>query len=206
MGGFTSTDIEKEIWKDIPGYEDSYQVSDLGRVKSLERSIIKSNGVTQSFSEKVLKLNKIPDGYCLVSLSTKEKGIRTFEIHVLSAMAFKGHKPSRESNKIIDHLDGNKLNNRESNLDITSNRNNTIRGGVCMNSKIKSVGVRSAGKSKFKAVIRPTGQNQVHLGTFSTEKEASDSYKKALTKVLIDEDFCRKNEMTPDEWRKYLLL
>jgi len=37
-----------EVWKDIKGYEGRYQVSNLGRVKSLERIIIKKNGVKQT--------------------------------------------------------------------------------------------------------------------------------------------------------------
>ena len=54
--------IEKEIWKDVPGYLDYYQVSNLGRVKSLERTItypptnFYPNGRQRVLKEKVLQL------------------------------------------------------------------------------------------------------------------------------------------------------
>ena len=45
----------QEIWKDIQGYEGLYQISNLGRVKSLERIIITNNGITKKISEKNIK-------------------------------------------------------------------------------------------------------------------------------------------------------
>lgn len=50
--------IIKEIWKDIKGYEGLYQVSNLGRVKSLKKTIIRNNNYKQTFKEKILKKQK----------------------------------------------------------------------------------------------------------------------------------------------------
>ena len=47
--------MEKETWRDIPDYEGLYQVSTLGRIKSLERKIIRSNGRVFTIKEKILK-------------------------------------------------------------------------------------------------------------------------------------------------------
>lgn len=44
-----------EVWKDIKGYEGRYQVSNMGRVKSLERTVIKKNGRKQHIKERILK-------------------------------------------------------------------------------------------------------------------------------------------------------
>lgn len=49
---FTDIELESEIWKDISGYDGFYQVSNLGRVKSLDRTIVRSNGWKQSFRER----------------------------------------------------------------------------------------------------------------------------------------------------------
>ena len=45
----------EEVWKEVPGYEGLYQVSNLGRVKSLSRIVKKSDGVTQRRSERIVK-------------------------------------------------------------------------------------------------------------------------------------------------------
>lgn len=49
----------KEVWKDIKGYEKLYQVSNLGRVKSLSKQIIRRNGRKQTFKEKNIKTGYI---------------------------------------------------------------------------------------------------------------------------------------------------
>ena len=45
----------KEIWKDIKGYEGRYQVSNMGRVKSLERTVTRKNGLKLTIRERILK-------------------------------------------------------------------------------------------------------------------------------------------------------
>lgn len=47
--------MENEIWKDVPGYAGIYQVSNLGRVKSLQRVISRENGWKQTINERFLK-------------------------------------------------------------------------------------------------------------------------------------------------------
>lgn len=101
----------KEIWKDIPNYEGLYQISSLGRVKSLNYNRTKQ--------EKILKQAKDYDGYHLVSLSKNGKHL-TMKVHRLVAQAFLGN-----SNLQINHIDENKSNNKISNLEYCTPSYNT---------------------------------------------------------------------------------
>lgn len=76
----------KEVWKDIKGYENLYQVSNYGNVKSLDRYIKNKNGKMQFYNEKILRPND-SKGYLKVTLS-KNNRQRTFRIHVLVAKTF----------------------------------------------------------------------------------------------------------------------
>lgn len=113
--------MEQEIWKDIPGYEGLYQVSNLGRVRSLDKSIeiqTKRDGKTlkpfKSFCKgKVLKPSINPDGYAIVQLHNEEK-VWYARVHRLVAMAF---IPNPENKPCINHLDNTRDNNIVSNLE-----------------------------------------------------------------------------------------
>ena len=90
----------KEIWKDIEGYEGLYQVSNIGRVKSLTTSNLK-----------VLTLFK--NSYHKLVLYKHNKQ-STCYIHQLVAKAF---IPNPDHKIAINHIDGNKLNNNVNNLE-----------------------------------------------------------------------------------------
>ena len=102
-----------EIWKSIPGYEGFYEVSDLGRVRSLARVIIRANGRKQTFRGKIL----LPafgkrKGYPHVSLH--RAGARTnFDVHTLVALAFLGPRPNGFE---VCHGDGDPRNANIKNL------------------------------------------------------------------------------------------
>ena len=99
----------EEIWKDIEGYEGLYQVSNLGRVKSLKR--------IQKFyhnrSDKILNLTKCGAGYFKIILS--KNGVnKNHMIHRLVAQAF---ILNPENKPTVNHKDGNKHNNCVDNLE-----------------------------------------------------------------------------------------
>ena len=103
-----------EIWKDIQGYEGLYQVSNLGRVKSLGRNIkkplLKSGYCWQE--ERILKPYKNRKGYLNVRLC-KDSRTKDFQIHRLVAIAF---IPNPENKPQIDHINADKTNNNVNNL------------------------------------------------------------------------------------------
>ena len=110
----------EEIWKDIPGYEGYYQVSNLGRVKSLDRKVWKFG--KQWVNMKGVLITPVKNrSYLTLRLSGKR-----FYIHQLVAMAFLNHKPNG-FNDTVDHIDFNHSNNRVENLRIISHKENSRR-------------------------------------------------------------------------------
>lgn len=107
--------MEIEIWKDIPNYEGYYQVSSLGRVKSLKREVIKGrgNGI-HIVEEKILAQHLSKDrGYSCVQLQ-KNKDIKFKGVHQLVGLAF---IPNPLKKRTVNHIDGDKTNNRLDNLE-----------------------------------------------------------------------------------------
>lgn len=106
----------QEIWKDILDYEGLYQVSNLGRIKSLNRKVTQYNGYNYSerfYKGKILKYCVKPNGYAQVGLGKNGK-IKWFAVHRLVAQAF---IDNLNNEKYINHKDENKLNNKVENLE-----------------------------------------------------------------------------------------
>ena len=76
-----------EVWKDVVGYEGYYQVSNLGRIKSLNRYVKAKNNSKKLMKSKVLKPVKNDRGYLMVVLSKNAKKRKIF-VHRLVAEAF----------------------------------------------------------------------------------------------------------------------
>lgn len=110
-----------EVWKDIPGYEGLYQVSDLGRVRSLERWRYnpKCKDGKQYVPEKILKAAE-RTGYLVVAINKNGKR-KSYSVHRLVAQAF---IPNPENKRTVNHKDGNKKNNRVSNLEWNTDSEN----------------------------------------------------------------------------------
>jgi hypothetical protein len=112
-----------EIWKDIKGFEGFYQVSNLGNVRSLDRVIIEKNSVrTVKRKGVLLKLGYDEKGYNRIYL-TKNCKKKTLKVHRLVAQHFLEKK---ENKKEVNHKDGDKNNNKVSNLEWCNRRENMI--------------------------------------------------------------------------------
>lgn len=101
----------KEIWKDIPNYEGIYQISNLGRLKSLR--VFCSFTKKYYPKEKIIKGKLDQAGYVMVSLY-KEGKVKYCRIHRLVAQAF---IPNTNNYPMINHKDENKSNNNVNNLE-----------------------------------------------------------------------------------------
>ena len=117
--------MDKEIWKDIEGYEGLYQVSNFGKIKSLPKFInnnSKSKKIGYYSKEKILKPFYNPKGYLLIKLFKNNKNY-TKKIHRLVAQAF---VPNLNNLPQVNHKDGNKQNNKVNNLEWCTNKENQI--------------------------------------------------------------------------------
>lgn len=108
----------EEIFKDIPGYEGLYQISNLGNVKSLHYN--KSN------RQVILKPRLNKKGYCRVGLHSKGES-KDFFIHRLVAESF---IPNPNNLSDVNHKDENKQNNCVNNLEWLSHRDNMNYGTI----------------------------------------------------------------------------
>lgn len=114
--------MKKEIWKDIENYRGIYQVSNLGRVKSLVRKRV--------LKERIFKLTSITNGYIGVCLHKNGIKIKRELVHRLVAKAF---IPNPEDKPQVNHIDGVKTNNNLSNLEWNTRYENVqhaIRSGL----------------------------------------------------------------------------
>ena len=116
----TEKERDLEIWADIEGYEGLYQISHLGRVKSLARVIYKTDGTIQTFKERILKTTLDTKGYVICNLS-KEYKCKTFRVHRLVANMF---IPNLNNKPQVNHINGIKADNRVSNLEWVTNSEN----------------------------------------------------------------------------------
>lgn len=111
---------EKEIWRDIKGYEGMYQVSNLGRVKSLPRLKWNGKGI-HMLKERILKIYITNRGYYRVRLYSNFKG-KFFSIHRIVFEAFVGEIPEGMQ---INHINEDKSDNRLINLNLMTAKENT---------------------------------------------------------------------------------
>lgn len=148
----TNYNTEKEVWKDIKGYEGIYKVSNFGKVYSLPRPKTKGG----------LLKPQINKGYERVTL-LKEKKIETFSVHRLVASHFIENPNKYE---VINHIDENKANNSVGNLEWCTQAENlqkfTGKGKILqydLNNKLvkiwnSSLEAQNTGKYDSSAIIK----------------------------------------------------
>ena len=114
----------EEIWRDIPNYEGLYQVSNLGRIKSLPKIINngRSYGKIMVSNEKIMKPRYDKDGYLRIGI-TKNKKQKIICVHRLVAFAF---IPNPQNKKQINHINGIKDDNKLENLEWVTNSENQL--------------------------------------------------------------------------------
>ena len=166
-----------EIWKDIPDFEGYYQVSNLGNVKSLSRTILGKKNVPTLLKEKILKFSTTTNGYYQVVLN-KNSDRKIFKVHSLVAICFLNHIPDGTHNVVINHINEIKTDNRVENLRLIGHRENVARS--IKNSTSTYVGVSwSKNAKKWISQITIDGKTK-YLGLFDNEEEANKKYLEIL--------------------------
>jgi len=150
---------DREIWKDIAGYENLYQVSNLGNVRSLH-----FNNTPKIQQLKPCKRNA---GYFCVNLSKEGKALK-YNIHRLVAIAF---IPNQENKKIINHIDGIKSHNLIDNLEWVTHAENEYHAQI---NKLKASGEKHGMAKLTELQVRDIRKIN-SLGLFS-RKQISEVY------------------------------
>tara|TARA_R110000737_G_C14262004_1_gene428719 strand:+ start:29 stop:553 length:525 start_codon:yes stop_codon:yes gene_type:complete len=162
--------VNMEEFRQVPGYEGLYEVSNLGRVKSLDKLSYCGRRIKSRFLKKCLC-----SGYYTTSLYKDGIGT-TYRFHQIVAMAFLNHTPCGYD-LVVNHINLNKTDNRVGNLEIITARENSNLKHI--KSKSKYVGVSLGRGGKWRSVITIKGK-QLWLGVFKEEIEASNAYQKRL--------------------------
>ena len=173
---------KKEVWKDIHDYIGLYQVSNLGRVRSLERKAIHSslNGLI-TIKEKILKPILTNCGYHQVNLYY-DGFMKCFLIQKLVVITFL-NKNVYGNMIVIDHINNIKTDNRLENLQIIPQRENASKDRK--NGTSKYIGVSwSKQNSKWKVNIYINNKN-IFLGYYVDEEIANEHYKIALENINL---------------------
>lgn len=158
-----------EIWKDIKGYENYYQISNFGNVKSLERIIIRPKKVGSFMQkERILSNNIDKSGYSSVLL-VKETVKKKMLVHRLVAKAFIRNK---DNHKYVNHIDANRSNNLQINLEWCTQSENK-KHSYNLGLSDKKGEKHHLAKFKEKDIIDI--RNKYDTGNF-TQKEISETY------------------------------
>lgn len=109
-----------EIWKDVIGYEGLYIISNLSNIKTIARSVNNRNNSKRFKKEITIKHSINKKGYCCVTFY-KNNIRKGFRVHRLVAIHF---IPNPLNLPEVNHLDGNKLNNIDTNLEWSTHLDN----------------------------------------------------------------------------------
>lgn len=159
---------KNEIWKDISDYIGYYQISNLGRIRSLDRMVSQkkcSSEYSRLMKGKILKTKITNSGYELVHLS-KDGVVKAYTVHKLVYMAFNG---DYDFSLQINHKDGNKTNNRLENLELVNQSDNVKHSYRVLNhKKYNALQVRCVESNEvFNSIVEASKRKNINRGSIS---------------------------------------
>lgn len=166
-----------EVWKDIEGFEGIYQISNLGRVKVLDREVPHWRGGVSIRKSRIINPYKTNAGYMIVSL-TKECKESRFLVHRLVAKSFLSNRNKKAQ---VNHINGIKTDNSVGNLEWCS-RSENIRHADKNNLRVLKGEKNSGSKLTEKQVLEIRA-----IGKSKTLTEIAEMYNvgyKCISKIL----------------------
>lgn len=161
--------LTEEVWKDIKGFEGYYQISSLGRIKSLERDVPNNaRGATRRVKEKIIKGNFDKNKYLIAVLYSNKRKEHPVKVHRLVAQAFIINPLNKPH---VNHINRIKDDNRVENLEWVTNRENLWHREFEKTSSHVGVCKVVFGKKKWKSYVSVDNVCTV-LGFSDTEEEA----------------------------------
>lgn len=160
-----------EEWRDVIGYEGFYQVSNLGRVKALERKQYRKNGKYNGiFPEKILSATIAQrTGYKMVHLYCGNNKRKAETVHRLVAMAF---LPNPDNLPCINHKDETRTNNNVDNLEWCTYAYNNSYGTA----RIRSVATKKSDPNRFERAKASAKKFQKRVNKYSRSGELLATY------------------------------
>ena len=161
--------MTNETWKDIVGFEGLYIVSNFGNVKGLTRTVKTKTG-NRTYKQQDIKPRIVGNNYRQIGLyKNGEKRYHQLLLHRIVMEAFVGYNPMS-----VNHIDGDKANNRLSNLEYCTDSDNELhKYRVIINKKRGAYLNRQ--NNRYYSQLRYKG-NLLSLGEFDTIDEAYKAY------------------------------
>jgi len=170
-----------ESWTPLYGWEKSHQISSLGAVRSLSRTVFRPNFGTRTVRGKTLKQRPDKDGYMTVCLNYEGKQQTTW-VHIAVAESFVCPRPVSSERIEVRHLNGQRTDNRAANLSWGTSKQNSA--------DMVAHGTRFQGESHPRARLK---EDQVRTIRASSETNSVLAKRYGVGRGTIDSIKRRRN-------------
>ena len=164
-----------EIWRVIYGFENYYEVSNLGKIRSVDRCVFHKTSLLLNLKGKSIKPHLNKNGYLFVNITKKSKAFNK-SVHRLVAESFLDNPHDK---KDVNHIDGNKLNNEVTNLEWATRSENLIHA--------YNIGLKDKGEKHCNSKLTEIQVLEIRSFNNVSQTELAIKYKvsrKCISKIL----------------------